>query len=552
MSRADLESELKENVEQLRMMTRQSQKPLKIIEEETKHNLTKAEQLKKLFIERQAKHDIFEEKFKFYQTVNENCKKRKRPKSISFVHSSRTRNELLETFIELGQHKKDKRIALVIQILQNDHIKDTEKFKKLVSDAQANPCIIKSIEKRKLIHENYEQIYQLYEALFNVALPDSDDDKEHNEIVQKLTRKLDKIRNEYMKQLNDRAVMKEVNEKISVLDEELNNLKSKKKEIEEDIEQQKKDDIEYENRMFELQMSMKEQKKLAQLENNEELKRKIDQLKQLTIDIQSQNKDSEDQLIHLREDFDIINGPFKQIIESCPSDPFDDPDFVALFGVANTPGGDFYDDSGFRITTPNESQIKISELETQIDIIKHSIEMKKNQLAELKEKLEEKKKDSQSKTTELIKFIEGAPNAQLSQKSISSRKNEIVVYAGEYNFSVSVVGKHSVPCKLTTELKEMKATCDTRLSSHHTNFKSTAQFVLTNDSELRSFVENSCVMIRIAAGKEEMNDVGYSRVSIKPFIDGKLQITQTVPILSPDDVQIGTLKVECACKRHLK
>ena len=393
MTRSELESELQVNAKTLQKLIRQNPKPLKKIEQEANHNKSKSEQLQKLFIDRQTKHDLFEEKLKFYKSLSERSTKRKRPKSYSFVQSSRSRAQILDKFHALSERKQDKRYQVAIWILKNDHIQYTEDFDKLVKESSLNTCILDSIYKRKLIHDNYEQIHQLYEILFTSALPDSDEEKDHNEKVQKLTAKLDKVRAEYMKKVRDKARIRELREQIDDLDKDIESSQQRKIEIETELEKQKKDQIEHEEHTFQVHKQLYEAEIQTLRDSIKENKNKLEQLQQFTEGIRNEKANIDAQLEEARKDFDIINGQFKQIIESYPSDPFDDPNFVALFtnnfSSSNEQDSDSYD---VRISTPDESQLKATELEDQIKIVTYSIQNKKAQISELQKELEKYRK----------------------------------------------------------------------------------------------------------------------------------------------------------------
>ena len=688
MTRSELESELKVNAKTLKNMVRQNPKPLKEIEQEANHNKDKSEQLQKLFIERQTKHDLFEEKLKFYKSLTERSTKRKRPKSYSFVHSSRSRAQILENFKALAERKQDKRYQVAIWILKNDHIQNTEGFEKLVKESSVNTCILDSIYKRKLIHDNYENIHQLYEVLFSSALPDSDDEKEHAEKIKKLNAKLDKVRAEYMKRVHDKAKIKELKEQIEEIDKDIESSQQRKTEIENEIEKQKKDQIEHEEHTFQVHQQFYEAEMQTLRDSINENKEKLEQIQQFTEGIRNEKQNIDGQLEEARKDFDIINGQFKAIIESYPSDPFDDPNFVALF-TNNFPSGN--NENDIRISTPDESQLKATELEDQIQIVNYSIQNRKTSISELQKELEkyrkkqkefrqkqdeekkrkeaeerakeeerkkleeenkkreeekrkkeeEKKKlldaimqkeaefktescasasssslkkerESESqdsntrkhshhhrhrsqvddvqrhsktselsesnsnretntdtdalssatvqsthsssrkgKKTEMPTFVEGAPNAELSKNHMPKKQNEVVIYAGEYDFTTPVVGKHSVKAILTASFQADKVPCETRLSSHHKNFKALFKFSMPNTPDLTNFIKNQKVSISIVAGKDEMKDIGKIEFSLLPFAAGYMKISQNVDIISPNGDKIGTITIESSCRRML-
>ena len=183
--------------------------------------------------------------------------------------------------------------------------------------------------------------------------------------------------------------------------------------------------------------------------------------------------------------------------------------------------------------------------------IKNSIKVKESRIELLKKKSHPFFPPRPPTPTLTPRITEGAPNVVVSTEDISDEDNEVMIYCGAYNFDVSVVGKHSVPCQLTSKFLNTKSKSDTRLSSHHQNFKTLLRFAVNND-ELKEFVnETAKIDVMILAGKTEFDEIGYFTVNLSPFNEGMFKFTQRVDIFSMEKELIGNITIECACRKDL-
>lgn len=538
MTRTEMEAELQMNAKVLSDLENQNPNDIRTIEKDLQQIKSKTEQITKLFIDRQTKNDIFTEKLKFYQNLCQSDKKRVRPKNTSFCHSTRTKSDLANTFQSLAEAKNDPRFAISAAILNNQHQDHPEEFEELLKNSKCNMCIMKSLQLRKQIHDNYDQIRQLNETLYTVALPDVDEDDKHLELVQKLTRKLESKREKHIQLLHEHAVYKELQDRFADLQVEVNNLKERKIEVEKEMDRKKKESADNEQHLFEFQVQLAETIKSQLYEIDDELQEKINRLTELSNDIMDQSHEKEEQLNDLRDDFDLINGPFKKILDSCPSDPFDDPHFVALFGESNHSTDNLL--PTFSTNTSEATQEQIEDLELQIKIKDEEVEYLKKRINEIQTNaIMSFKIESDTESVENY-----ANHIQFTEELSNTNKTEIVIYAGEFNFTKEVVGHHSVKAKLITKAFGMESSTKTRLSAHVPKFNAYITFIVENNNDLVNYIKNSRGVIEIFAGDDCNDLIGTSKINFSPFLNDTLLFSSNITIRDPFGTKIGTLSIE--------
>lgn len=529
MSRSEMEAELQVNAKTLRNLEKENPTDIKEIDQELTKIKSKIEQITKLYIDRQSKHDIYIEKLKFYRNLAANDKKRVRPKTISFCHSSKTKKEIADTFQSLAEAKNDLRFTISAEILNNNHLENTEDFEKLIQNGKYNICILKSIQLRKQIHENYEQIRQLNEALYTSSLPDPESDDPHNSEVQKLTKKLDSVRDKHMKLLHEHALYRELLEKKENLQKDVDSLLQRKNEIDKENDKRKLEQEENEKHLFEFQLQLAEAVKSQLQDQKEDLTEKLTRLGDLRKDIVDQSHEKEEFLNDLRDDFDLINGQFKEILESCPSDPFDDPSFVKLL-------------TGHSEGLPTFS-IDTTSLENEIADLESQVSKKNEELDELKRKMN----DLQTAAVMSFKLEsdtesvdDDVSHIQFSGGADGTNKNEIVVFAGECTVE-RPHGARSAKAKVLTKAFGMESECMTRLSHHVRSLNAVTTFFVENGDGLKDFAQNSRGVVEILLGDEL---IGTTKLNFSPLLNGKQQFASVVTVRDHLGAKIGTLRVE--------
>lgn len=500
--------------------------------------------IKEKYATRMCYLDTNKLKIKFYENLEKNSKKTKRPSSVSFNHSTKTKEELIEIFRGQYDTRKDPKFSLALMILSSQHLTNKTAFEKLVELVGCSSSIVDMTEFQRQHNSLTSQIIDLYKMSLMLSPKEETVDLplDYHDLLEEY-QKLNEKKTEIKSNIN---MIPDLKKQINEIEKHIKKLEKEKLCYEEN-NHDKSDFLNTEEETF-FNIQKKElQTKIEDLEENKKfLTHKIKQLNDLMYDVEQQGKDAELQLAQLRDDFDIINGPFKEILDNAGFDPFEDKKFLKLIDDMSR-GLSLDIDSNSTLMPTNINEMKTN--------TKSRIANKKEKVKSLNDLLESLKKQVSLKKPVMPQYSPLTPHINMSRKEYSTlndQQNAVVFAFREYNFLPLFKKGANISFQIDVTIIDNHSSCAVSLESRKGVFDTNCSFILENNKELYYHFRESYSRLSLYSFCNDVKEeIAHADLVLMPFVQSLTQ-AQTIDMFNNEENIIGKLSFEARILRPLK